>query len=55
MIPNPFKVNIEVWDYSLAKKNCKHCFGRGWIGHNQKGNKVVCRCVVRAQRKGDKK
>jgi len=47
---NPFKVDYQKWNFKLAKKNCKHCFGRGWIGHNQKGDKVVCRCVAKAQK-----
>ena len=28
-----------------ASASCKRCFGRGYIGTDQQGRKVGCRCV----------
>ncbi len=28
-----------------AKKNCKHCYGRGHCGMTDKGKFVACRCT----------
>lgn len=28
-----------------AKDGCKHCYGRGWTGTNDRGMKVICNCV----------
>jgi hypothetical protein len=30
------------------KKNCKHCYGRGYIGWEKfSGNVIPCRCVLK--------
>ena len=31
----------------LAKKDCKKCYGRGYIGTDEQGNKVPCSCVLK--------
>jgi len=32
----------------IAKPNCKHCYGRGWVGFNQTTEKLVfCKCAIK--------
>lgn len=28
-----------------ARASCRYCYGRGYIGLDQKGQRVSCRCV----------
>lgn len=38
------KENLE----GIAKPNCKHCYGTGYIGVNRLTNKVViCKCALK--------
>ncbi len=30
---------------NLPNPNCKHCLGRGYIGRNEIGHVIPCRCV----------
>lgn len=36
-----------------AKSGCKHCYGRGYVGWDEKGIEIVCRCVyARMEKEG---
>ena len=39
---------------SDPKKNCKHCYGRGYIGFDtETGGFVHCKCVMRKKKEED--
>ena len=43
-------------DSKNADKNCKHCYGRGFVGWDvDKGKIMACRCVIKKSLKGVKK
>ena len=49
---NPFsnmniKGNIKL---GSAKKSCKKCYGRGWVGRDDNGGLVVCTCTQRKKK-----
>jgi len=32
----------------LPRRSCKHCYGRGWEGHDRStGERIICRCTRR--------
>jgi hypothetical protein len=37
------KIKVEL--LKIAKPNCKRCHGVGYIGVNQSGKLVICRCA----------
>jgi hypothetical protein len=40
------KIKLEL--LKIAKVNCKHCHGTGYIGRNIKTNKyVICQCAFK--------
>jgi len=39
------KEDIEKIKIYTAKKSCKHCYERGYIGTTKDGLRVRCRCV----------
>jgi hypothetical protein len=34
-------------ELAQPKKNCKHCYGRGYIGLNANDEKIMCKCLDR--------
>jgi hypothetical protein len=39
-----FKISDEALR-EIAKRSCRKCHGRGYIGWDSHGNKVLCSCV----------